>query len=160
MYKKIHVYDVDGVLLDSRHRHRYVNGTLDIPHYFANCTPENLARDTLLPLAEQFKADCLNREIFVIACSVRSNEDKHIKEIVTRLGVPDKLLLVGESEPDKNGKLQRPSFLKRRELQRIFNLIRLQNLPRTLWEDNANTINNLKDIFTTTIFVQSNQGVD
>jgi hypothetical protein len=160
MFKKIHVYDVDGVLLDSRHRHKYINGVLDIPHYFANCTPENLAKDTVLPYARQYQADCINPEIFTVICSVRAMEEKHIAEIVGRLGAPDKLLLVGETAPDKKGKLQSPSFLKRRELQRVFNLLRLQNLPRTLFEDNANTIRSLSDMFTSTIFIQSNQGVD
>jgi hypothetical protein len=150
MIKEIHVYDVDGVLLDSVHRHKFnEDGTLDFFHYFKNSTPEKLEQDKILPMVTRYIASCVNPNVYAVICSVRSNEPKHINSIIRKLGKPDLMLLVGETKPpctpgDK---------LKRKKLGPLFNLKQFQNVPRYLWEDSQKNIDTLKDLFTKTFLV-------
>ena len=50
--KKIFIFDLDETVIDSAHRTpNNPDGTLNLPAYMERHTPENVARDTLLPLA-------------------------------------------------------------------------------------------------------------
>jgi hypothetical protein len=157
MFKKVHVYDLDGVLVDTSHRYRTdANGKTDMLYWAANHTAEKIALDKILPMAKNYLADCLNPEIYCILCTVRSAHVLDFEFVVGQLGTPDKILMVGEPHDSKT--FTKDYILKRRELQRVFNLIALQNLPRTLFEDNAVTIRNLASMFTHTVYIESNQG--
>lgn len=150
MFKKIHVFDLDGVLVDTAHRYRNLpNGAIDLDYWLENRTAEKIAEDTILPLAKQYISDCINPEIFVIICTSRQYHVLDIEFIVGILGAPDKLIMrpVGE-----NG---RDDFLKFNQLRQVFNLKQFQNLPRSLWEDNPQNIDTLKSLFTKTFFVPS-----
>ena len=150
MFKTIHVYDCDGVLVDTAHRYRNKpDGTIDLDYWIANRTRENIAKDKILPLAKNYIADCIDSETYTILCTSRVYNALDIEFIIGRLGAPDKLLMrpEGNNEPD--------AALKCKQLLRIFNLIQFQNLPRTLWEDNRKNIEMLKEFFTHTNYVQS-----
>ena len=57
MFKKIHVYDLDGVLVDTSHRYRTdANGKTDMLYWGANHTAEKIALDKILPMAKKVKA--------------------------------------------------------------------------------------------------------
>jgi len=153
MLKRIHVYDLDGVLVDSSHRYRNTaQGTIDLQHWLANRTAENIARDTLLPHSENYHHDIVNPHTYVIVCTSRSMSLDDTDFIVNRLGAPDRIIMrpIGNVEND--------AILKRRQLQRIFNLKQFAKLPRILWEDNPLNIDALRDLFSRTVFVQSKQG--
>jgi len=153
MFKRLHVYDLDGVLVDSSHRYRNTeHGTIDLAHWMENRTPENIALDTLLPHAAQYRDDCLDPFTYVIVCTSRVFSAVDVSFIFDRVGIPEKLIMrpVGNMEGD--------AILKRRQLQRIFNLRQFAKLPRVLWEDNPLNIDALRDLFTQSIYVQSNQG--
>ncbi len=155
MLQRIMTYDLDGVLVDTSHRYRTdENGKTDMDYWLANHTREKMSDDKLLPLAKQYMRDCMNPETYVIICTVRTMHTLDLEWIIGYLGAPDKILMCGESSPPYTI----DHLLKRRELQRIFNLIGLQKLPRTLFEDNAVTIKKLADMFTHTVYVKSNQG--
>jgi len=150
MYKKIHVYDLDGVLVDTSHRYRNLsNGAIDLQYWIANRTAEKIAKDKLLPHARQYVDDCMTPEIFTVLCTSREYNPLDIEFIVGRLGAPDKLLMRPE------GNTESDAILKRQQLQRLFNLIQFQKLPRTLWEDNPINIDRLREIFTHVIYVPS-----
>jgi hypothetical protein len=153
--KRIHVYDVDGVLLDSAHRHRFIGGELDVDHYFRNCIPELLARDAVLPLAKQYISDCNNSEIYTILCSVRSPEPKHINSITEKIGKPNLMLLVGEAQPDKLGNLKPSDQLKFNRLLCLFNLRQFNRLPRFFWEDSKRNLKTCAKLFTRSFHVVS-----
>jgi len=153
MIKRIHTYDLDGVLVDSAHRYKNTNaGTIDLAHWMKNRTPENIALDTLLPHAAQYRDDCLDPFIYVIICTSRVFSVLDVGFIFDRLGAPDKLIMrpIGNVDGD--------AILKRRQLQRLFNLRQFGKLPRVLWEDNLLNIDALRDLFTQSIYVQSKQG--
>lgn len=50
------IFDLDGTVIDSSHRHSSKpDGSIDLEHWFDNATPEKIARDTLLPLADSMR---------------------------------------------------------------------------------------------------------
>ena len=57
MKKQIAIFDLDGTVIDSAHRTpNNADGTLNLDAYKARHTPENVAKDTLLPLARLIRA--------------------------------------------------------------------------------------------------------
>jgi len=57
MKKQIVIFDLDGTAIDSAHRTpNNADGTLNLEAYIARHTPENVARDTLLPIARLIRA--------------------------------------------------------------------------------------------------------
>lgn len=149
-YKKIHVYDLDGVLVDTSHRYRNKpDGTIDIDYWFANRTKENIAKDKILPLARQYQDDCINPFIYTVICTSRMYNEIDIEFIIGRLGAPDKLIMrpEGNTGPD--------DFLKFNQLRRLFNLRQFKKLPRTMWEDNPRNIDTLRQLFTHMVYVPS-----
>ena len=151
MLKKIHVYDLDGVLVDTSHRYRNLpNGSIDLDYWLANHTPEKIAKDVILPLSRQYLADCLNPEIYTVICTARVYHVWDIEFIVGRLGAPDKLIMRPENDLTPDG------LYKRRELVRLFNLRQFAKLPRYYWEDNIRNIRATFDLWTSAFFIRSN----
>lgn len=149
-YKKIHVYDLDGVLVDTEHRYRNnADGSIDLAYWLANRTAEKIALDTLLPHAQQYINDCIDPFTYTIICTSRLYHSLDVDFIVNRLGHPDQLIMRPE------GNLSRDDFLKFNQLRRVFNLKQFKKLPRVLWEDNPQNIDTLKQLFTQTVFVPS-----
>lgn len=73
------IFDLDGTVIDSEHRKAALpDGSLDLAHWLENNTPEKIALDGLLPLADQM------RRIYaaghtVIICTARSAETPEIE---------------------------------------------------------------------------------
>ena len=68
---KIRIYDLDGTIIDSSHRARHdENGKLDLDHWKANNTKENIFKDDLLPMYWQLVADYKNGD-HIILCTAR-----------------------------------------------------------------------------------------
>lgn len=150
MFKLIHVYDLDGVLIDTSHRYRNLpNGAIDLDYWITNRTREKIAQDKLLPLAHQYIKDCINPEIYTVICTSRQDHALDREYLANYLGLPDKLIMrpVDNHESD--------DVLKRRQLQRIFNLKQFQNLPRQFWEDNKKNIEACRDLFDSVFYVPS-----
>ena len=148
MFKAIHVYDLDGVLVDTSHRYRNKpDGAIDLDYWMAH--RHKVDCDTLLPHAEKFAADCANPNIYVILCTARMYHPRDVSFILSRLGRPNKLIMrpIGNNTPDAK--------LKRRELSRLFNLRQFAHLPRYLWEDNKRNIAALFGLFTRSFYVPS-----
>jgi hypothetical protein len=149
--KRIHVYDLDGVLVDTSHRYRNTpEGKIDLVYWFKMRTKENISKDKILPMAKQYIDDCLNPEIYTVICTSRMYHENDIEFIVGYLGAPDKLLMRPEGEKGRD------DFLKYNQLRRLFNIHEFQKLPRALWEDNKQNIRTLAPLFSQTNFVQSN----
>ena len=148
MFKAIHVYDLDGVLVDTSHRYRNkADGSIDLDYWIANS--HKLDGDTLLPHASKFADDCANPNIYVILCTARMYHPRDVSFILSRLGRPNKLIMrpIGNNTPDAK--------LKRRELSRLFNLRQFAHLPRFFWEDNLRNIRACANIFTRCFHIPS-----
>lgn len=146
--KKIHVYDCDGVLVDSSHRYRNkADGSIDLDYWFANC--HKAENDTLLPLAKQYQADCKNPEIYTVIATARADHPRDRAYIREVLGQPDKLIMRprGSMSPDAR--------LKLFALRSLFNLRQFANVQRRLWEDNKRNIVALAHLFSSCYYVPS-----
>ena len=55
------IFDLDGTTIDSSHRQNTLpDGSLNLDAWVRNNTPEKIARDSLLPMAESWKT--INRQ--------------------------------------------------------------------------------------------------
>lgn len=69
------IFDLDETLIDSKHRTpNNPDGTLNLPAYIERHTPENVFKDTLLPLMRMFKA-AINRGYKVAICTARDMKE-------------------------------------------------------------------------------------
>ena len=150
MFKRIHVYDLDGVLVDTSHRYRNrPDGSIDLNYWLANRTEKKIAKDKLLPLAKQYIADNANPEIYTVICTARQYHPLDIAFIFSHLGAPDKLIMrpVGNMEPDAQ--------LKFKQLRTLFNLRQFQKLPRKFWDDNPRNLIACNSLFDDSFHVAS-----
>lgn len=150
MIEKIHVYDVDGTLVDSSHRYAALpNGEVDLAHWLAN--HHRIDDDTLLPLADQYRRDIADPTVYVVICTLRTPHPRDLQYIARHLGMPDKLIMNSKNESENL------RGFKRRHLARLFNLRQFANLPRYFWEDSRAYVESCRDLFTRVYHVQSDQ---
>ena len=65
------IFDIDGTIADSRHRQNTLPcGSLDLAHWRENSTPEKVAKDSELPLAQYMRA-CYKAGDIVAICTAR-----------------------------------------------------------------------------------------
>lgn len=69
--QSIVIFDLDGTVIDSSHRHlSKPDGSVDLDHWRENCTAEKIAADTLLPLARSMRGIYASGA-HVIVCTAR-----------------------------------------------------------------------------------------
>ena len=67
-----HVFDLDGTVIDSRHRYRSLPcGNIDLQHWLDNCTREQTFKDTLMPRAHTMRR-VFNQGFHTIVCTSRT----------------------------------------------------------------------------------------
>ena len=157
MIKQIHIYDIDGTLVDSTHRYQTVtkpDGSLaiDFPHWVNN--RHTAMQDTLLPLAKQYQSQLKDPSIYVIAATARNmvaEEIQHIREV---LGWPQHMI----SRAD--GDMRSGALLKILGLNRLFSLRQFAKIgTRFFYEDNKDYLNAVcKAHNCQPIYVPSKQG--
>lgn len=70
------IFDLDGTVIDSSHRKATLpDGSLDLDHWIENCTPEKIAGDTLLPLADYMRKVFSLHEVLICTARVMSEAD-------------------------------------------------------------------------------------
>jgi len=132
MIRYIHVYDLDGTLVDSLHRYRVTpDNRMDLDYWrqHEHLTPE----DTLLPLADAYKADLVNPEVYVVIATARACEpgDLTYQYIDRHLGKPNKFIhRQGMSDQRKGAEL------KAKPLRSLRNLRQFRNAVIRIFEDN------------------------
>jgi hypothetical protein len=158
MIKEIHIYDIDGTLVDSTHRYRYVTNAegwrrIDLPFWITN--RRQAMRDSLLPLAEQYQKQLLDPNIFTVLATARVMSPEEWQHIKTDLLMPDHFI----SRPD--GDTQSGSTLKINALNIMLDAMpELKNVNDIfIYEDNLDYLNAICDEFNCTgIYVPSAQG--
>ena len=139
---EIHVYDCDGVLVDSSHRYRNLsNCSIDLPYWTSHCTSELIAKDALLPAAKRYKRETEGDDIFTIVATARQMMGSDFRYFRKVLGMPDHLIY------RKAGDNRKDWEIKAAGLRKILALKQFQQKAVTLWEDNPVTIAALKNIF-------------
>ena len=141
MIKEIHIYDMDGTIVDSLHRFRTLpNGKIDLQYWIENCTPEKIAQDTLLPLAEQYQEQLKNPEIYVAIATARVLEDADMDYIKNVLGMPNKIV-------SRNGRAdtRKGVEMKIAGLRFLKNLKQFKNKACHFYEDNLEYLHGVAD---------------
>lgn len=72
MIKRIHMYDLDGLAINSLHRYKTKGKNIDLDYWRENDTPEKIAQDSLMPMAYHIQESIANPEIYVIIATART----------------------------------------------------------------------------------------
>ena len=152
---KVSIYDMDGTIVDSTHRYRTIideNGErIDLDFWRQN--EYKAFDDSLLPLAEQYKADLNNENCYVIIATARILRDADNEFIKQILGEPDYIISRSENSNISGGKL------KINGLAKFFNLITFKDAEFTFYEDNVQYLKAVCDRFNIRgVYVPSKQG--
>ena len=155
MIKKIHVYDMDGTIVCSKHRYRTgpCGTKIDLAHWREHDIAKHIKNDSLLPLAEKYIQDVNNPEIYVVIATARVLKKADYDFIVKHLGIPDKIF----------GRLPKQTtsgaILKVKWLSIFRQLKQFRDLPMVFFEDNIDYLkkvcNNLDSIG---VYIPSQQG--
>lgn len=135
MIKRIHVYDCDGILLNSLHRYKTdeTGERIDLPFWRENDTHDNIMLDSDDVLADHYRESLANPEIYVIIATSRAciKNDSNYMAIAEKLGMPNKFVhRKGEND-------NRRSFdLKIAGVKPILNLKNMKNAVVHVYEDN------------------------
>ena len=157
MIKELHIYDIDGVLVDSSHRYRYIIGAdgwraIDLPYWIAN--RKHAKRDRLLPLAKQYQAQNSDPSIFTVLATARVMTPAEWRHVETVLTMPDHFISRTE------GNTESGAALKIKDLQTMLDALpELARLPGYFYEDNTDYLTAVCDTFNYKgIYCASKQG--
>jgi hypothetical protein len=149
--KRVAIYDMDGTIVCSLHRYRAVNGKIDLAYWREN--QDKAMQDSLLPLAEQYKADLADPDCYVIIATARVMGEPDYAFVNTVLGKPDYLISRKDGDSISGGQL------KINGLQKFFNLKNFKNAAVVFYEDNATYLKTVCDKFNIRgVYVPSQQG--
>lgn len=155
MIKRVHVYDMDGVLVDSSHRYRLDStGKLDIAHWTEN--RNRCWYDRILPLMEQYRADLRDPSTHVIIATARNMSFSERIQLELDYGFPDSLISRGVDNLTECS-----SILKIKGLSDLLSFRIFDNLPVMFWEDNRKILSDVCAAIPRIegILVDSNQGI-
>jgi hypothetical protein len=151
--KRIRIYDMDGTIVCSLHRYRVTaDNKIDLAYWREN---EPLAlNDSLLPMAEQYKADLADNECFVIIATARVLHEPDMLFINNILGKPD-YIISRKADDSRSGGL-----LKILGLKKLFSLKQFHKIKDIIfYEDNTSYLKAVCDYFNFTgVYVPSKQG--
>ena len=133
MKTEIHIFDLDGCIIDSAHRYKTLNNQgqqIDLDYWIDNSTPEKIWHDSLLPLAAYYKAQLINPLSFVIIATSRQCTKPDFEYIIEHLGEPDKFIY------RKQGETTKGYILKCNPILPLLNLKQFKDCFVHVWEDN------------------------
>lgn len=152
--KRISIYDMDGTIVCSLHRYRTVNDKIDLQYWRDN--EYRAGNDSLLPLAEQYKADLADNDCFVIIATARILNDPDRLFINSVLGKPDYII------SRKAGDTRSGALLKVLGLNKLFSLKQFSKIGSDMivfYEDNISYLKAVCDKFNCRgVYIPSKQG--
>ena len=153
--KRIRIYDMDGTIVCSLHRYRtviYERGErIDLDYWREN--EYRALDDSLLPLAEQYRADLADSETYTIIATARVLGEPDMQFIRDTLGEPDYIV------SRKQGDTQSGRTLKIGGLAKFFNLVNFQTDDVVFYEDNVEYLKAVCDRFGIRgVYIPSKQG--
>ena len=160
MFKEIHIYDLDGTVIDSTHRYQTKTNSkgetkIDLEYWLNNL--HRAGEDTLLPLAEQFKKHIADPTILVIVATARQMHkadwsfiDKHFGRLKIDGFVSRKLGDVSTKGAD----------MKIAGIQNVIRAMDAEGVKtRFFYEDNVEYLNRVSAaIGAKPVFIESKQG--
>jgi FMN phosphatase YigB (HAD superfamily) len=140
---RVAIYDMDGTIVDSSHRYRTIvtdtGEKIDLDYWREN--EYRAMDDSLLPMADQYRADLADPECYVIIATARvmhAPDWQFVKEI---LGEPDYFI------SRNDGDTQSGKTLKINGLAKFFNLTNFKNAEFVFYEDNIDYLKAVCDRF-------------
>lgn len=141
--KRIVIFDLDETVVDSSHRTpNHPDGTLNLPLYLESKTRENTLKDGLLPLAKFWKSLDL-KDTYIIVCTARSWADFD-QEFLDIHGLFAHKILHRKADGSENHSPD--AKLKRKWLQRMFNLKQFRNMPKFMFDDAKPVISEMRSM--------------
>ena len=126
---------------------------IDLEHWRENSTPEMIAQDKPLPLAEYYRSCLANPEHYVIIATARVCQQADYDVIAEKLGTPQHFI------SRKEGDSQSGVTLKLKGLRKLLNLKQFKDATITYFEDNLTYLHGVGDeIGAHKVHVFSNQG--
>ena len=152
---RVSIYDMDGTIVCSLHRYKTIiddNGEkIDLGYWREN--EYKALGDSLLPLAEQYKADLSDENCYVIIATARVLRTPDYTFITDILGEPDYIISRADGDNISGGKL------KINGLAKFFNLNNFKDAEFTFYEDNAQYLKAVCDRFNIRgVYIPSKQG--
>lgn len=152
---RLAIYDMDGTIVDSSHRYRTMvtdaGERIDLDYWREN--EYRAMDDKLLPLAQQYRADLLDPQCYVIIATARVMRDPDWQFVREVLGEPDYFI----SRPD--GVTTSGGLLKINGLAKFFNLLPFKGVDAVFYEDNVQYLKAVCDRFNIRgVYVPSVQG--
>jgi len=138
--KNVSIFDMDGTIIDSSHRQATLpDGTLNLPAWIENATPEKIAQDTVLPLAKQV-AKRKQAGDYVLICTARAMSPADFDFLKNHGITVDKIISrpLGNNEPDGQ--------LKAKQLKKLFNLKQFKSASKIMFDDAASVRSALRKI--------------
>ncbi len=151
--KRVAIYDMDGTIVCSLHRYQTVGDKIDLQYWRDN--EYRAMDDGLLPLAEQYKSDLANPDVFVIIATARVLHNPDRDFIAKVLGQPDYII------SRKDGDTRSGGLLKILGLKKLFSLKQFIKVKDTavFYEDNHSYLKAVCDYFGIRgVYVPSKQG--
>jgi len=152
---RVSIYDMDGTIVDSSHRYRTIvddtGEKIDLEFWREN--QYNAMNDSLLPMAEQYRADLFDENCYVIIATARVMNDPDWQFVKEILGEPDYFISRNEGD-SQSGKT-----LKINGLAKFFNLTNFKNADFVFYEDNISYLKAVCDRFNIRgVYIPSVQG--
>lgn len=153
--KKIAIFDMDGVLVDSSWRYRVSkNDNTKIDLEFWRKHEKASYFDTLLPMAEEYKKMLDDPEYYVIIATARTMNSASWAFIENKLGKPNAIIYRADND-NRGG-----ADMKIAGLKKLLSLKQFRNIKDiTMFEDNAKYLKAICDYFKCKgVYIPSNQG--
>jgi hypothetical protein len=129
----IAIFDLDETVIDSRHRTpNNPDGTLNLAAYIERHTAENVAKDTLLPLARVMRA-AYNAGAYVIVLTARDMKDCDYAFLRDK-GLPYHKIMSRDRANEKHYKMSDGDY-KARWILPFLNLKQFRNKPVIMFDD-------------------------
>lgn len=153
--RRVHIYDMDGTLVDSTHRYRTIidpsGERIDLQHWREN--EHRAYDDQLLPLAAQYREDLADSETYTIIATARVMNEPDWRFLKDKLGEPD-YIISRPKDSTVSGKV-----LKCNGLARFFNLLNFREAEFVFYEDNIQYLKAVCDRFQIRgVYIPSKQG--
>ena len=133
----IHIFDLDGTVIDSSHRQNYdlKTGALNLEHWRENSTREKIMGDSLMPLADYWRSLLTETNDYVMVCTARVCTE-HDLEFLNIHG-----LYAQKIFSRKEGDSSRDFDLKVRQLNPYLQLNQFRNQTAIMYDDNQSVRN-------------------
>ena len=142
---KTYIFDLDHTIIDSSHRQlTRADGSLDLDHWIENNTPEKIAADSELPLANHWRTIQQGRHNRVLVCTARVFGDADLLWLESRGLYADAILSrpLGDSSPDADLK---ENLLRQWSAENSIPWARFSR-SALIYDDNLNVLNRLDSI--------------